>query len=101
MSNVDGFFAVGVNDIHEYCYDSSFHGGTNGFNCKTYCDNDSSCKGYDFHTDQRCILYTTASCPSGLTKYSSGNVGEFIPGGYSSSGWSGCYAKISGMFYIY
>ena len=98
LSNNEVVCAVRVQDridIHEYCYDHDGVTGEEGAVCKSYCDTDSSCKGYDFkNNDVGCIIYTTSSCPNGFFKHERGNTGEFIPGGYSLPGWSGCYKKI-------
>ena len=89
----------GENAIHEYCWDSDLNTGDDGVDCRVYCDSDVSCRGYDFKSSA-CVVYTTSSCANGFTKYNIGNTGEFIPDGYSLSGWSGCYKKIESMLQV-
>ena len=81
--------------MHEFCRAY----GIRGSSCKVYCDNDISCKGYDFRSPH-CAIYTTAPCSAtaGFTKRNRGMTGEFIPGGKYASGWSGCYKKNGSTF---
>ena len=45
--------------------------------CKSFCDNDSYCKGYvSFSTVNNCQIATTSACPFGCSKYDVGNVGD-------------------------
>ena len=66
--------------------------------CKSYCDNDNMCKGYDYSVDYsvdyiaQCGLYTSSSCPAGTIKSAAGNTGELVNFAFAS--WSGCFKKI-------
>lgn len=99
LSNVSGVCAIANGVTHECCFVAETK--CDEFCCKNYCNNDSSCKGYVFNPAQDlCVFYTTSLCPTGSTKHKVGLVGEFIPGAYPMSGWSGCYKRITGRFNI-
>ena len=87
-----------VSQLHENCI---YQGAGVSTVCKSYCDNDNMCKGYDYRETgtAQCCFYTTASCPSGITmaKANIGNTGVLV--NYASSSWSGCFKKTGKHFY--
>ena len=45
--------------------------------CKTFCDQDVSCKGYTEHTqEQKCQIATTSKCPSGCNQTNNNSFGD-------------------------
>ena len=65
--------------------------------CKSYCDNDNVCNGYDYSTSSsQCCFYTTASCPSSTTQSHFGNTGVLV--NYDNAAWSGCFKRIGKYF---
>ena len=45
--------------------------------CKSYCDGDTSCKGYvELLGLTGCEIATTSTCPNGCNQYNVGNIGD-------------------------
>ena len=69
--------------------------------CKSYCNNDKNCKGYDhwIPTDAgtpECRLFTTSSCSNGCVK-TKGHTGIISNIPYSAR--SGCYIKLGNVIF--
>ena len=66
--------------------------------CKTYCDQDPSCKGYvQSWNYEKCDYATTSHCQQSCSKFDRGKVGSL--GGDCGSDYGKCYVKQTGMNY--
>ncbi len=65
--------------------------------CKSHCDNDRNCKGYDYMLShggpwgERCRFFTTSSCPGACIKMNIGRTGNIVNKPFVK--WSGCFIK--------
>ena len=79
----DGYcYIITIKWEHEFCKCDGVNGGSEGEICKSYCNGDADCKGYDFGlTQSYCRMFTTAPCPIGCNnhpKYNVGFVGSLV-----------------------
>ena len=70
------------------------------FDCKSFCDNDSNCKGYVEKNDGYCQIATTSSCKFGGVKNNNGNKGD-LGGSCGSSLYKGCHIKKPTGFFTF
>ena len=66
--------------------------------CKSHCDDDVGCMGYDFFVDEtwvECYFYTDSKspCPNDCEKLSEGNKGLLVNDPVEDTSYSGCYIK--------
>ena len=65
--------------------------------CKSHCDSEDHCKGYDFSIDYlECAFYTVSSCPAECNKENIGYIGDII--NIPSPGDSGCHVKFGKIY---
>ena len=72
--------------------------------CKSHCDSEDHCKGYDFSIDYlECAFYTVSSCPAECKK-NEGDAGDLTNSPDVFGEFSGCYIKLGtctvNQFYI-
>lgn len=86
---------------HEYCKcATNITIGNVQTECKSYCDKDYYCKGYDFFDPRdfaylKSAFHTVSSCPAECNKMSIGDTGDLINQPHPD--FSGCHIKLGNV----